>query len=315
MSLGFDAREAVPVLPALGRAVAPQRRMLQAFRHDRTALLGLGIVAVFVLMSLMAPLVAPRDPNAIDVAHKLAPPSRQFPLGSDALGRDVASRLVYGARLSITMAVAASLAVAAIGLVLGLWAGYAGGVVDALVSRTIDVVLTVPGFLLALAVLGTLGPGLDRMIGAVVAVSWASFARVVRSAVLVERAKPYVASARAAGASHVRIVARHVLPNVISPVVVLTTLEMGSILLGISGLSFLGLGVNPPTAEWGAMLSEARTYLADAPFLMVVPGAAILLMVLGFNLLGDGLRDVLDPRIDASGQTEPNASDRRPDGR
>ncbi len=301
MSLGFDAREALPVLPPVGRPAAPRRRMLRAFRHDRTALLGLGIVVAFTLVALFAPLVAPRDPNAIDVAHKLTPPSRQFALGSDALGRDVASRLVYGARLSITMAVVASLVIAAIGLLLGLCAGYVGGVVDAVISRTIDVVLTVPGFLLALAVLGTLGPGLDKMIGAVVAVSWASFARVVRSAVLAEQVKPYIASARAAGASHARILGRHVLPNVISPVVVLTTLEMGAILLGISGLSFLGLGVNPPTAEWGAMLSEARTYVADAPFLMVAPGVAILLMVLGFNLLGDGLRDVLDPRLEGSG--------------
>ena len=310
MSLGFDAREALPVLPPVGQPVAPGPRKLRAFWHDRTALLGLVIIAAFVVVALLAPVVAPGDPNAIDVAHKLTPPSRQFPMGSDALGRDVASRLVYGARLSITMAVGASLAIAAIGLLLGLCAGYVGGAVDAVISRTIDVVLTVPGFLLALAVLGTLGPGLDRMIGAVVAVSWASFARVVRSAVLAERAKPYVASARAAGASHTRILGRHVLPNVISPVVVLTTLEMGSILLGISGLSFLGLGVNPPTAEWGAMLSEARTYLADAPFLMVAPGASILLMVLGFNLLGDGLRDVLDPRLEASGRTQPNRADR-----
>ncbi len=303
MSLGFDAREVLPVLPEAGGPVA-QRRMLRAFWHDRTALLGLGIVAAFVLLALLAPLVSPRDPNAIDVAHKLTPPSRQYPLGSDALGRDVASRLIYGARLSISMAVAASLAIAVIGLLIGLCAGYVGGVVDAVISRTIDVVLTVPGFLLALAVLGTMGPGLDKMIGAVVAVSWASFARVVRSAVLAERAKPYVASARATGASHTRIVGRHVLPNVISPVVVLTTLEMGSILLGVSALSFLGLGVNPPTAEWGAMLSEARTYLSDAPFLMVAPGMAILLMVLGFNLLGDGLRDVLDPRLEDSRRTE-----------
>ena len=310
MSLGFDAREALPVLPTAPAPVA--HRKLQAFLHDRTALLGLGIVVAFVVVALFAPLIAPRNPNAIDVARKLTPPSRQFPFGSDALGRDVASRLVYGARLSITMAVAASLGIAAIGLLLGLCAGYVGGVVDAAISRTIDVVLTVPGFLLALAVLGTLGPGLDKMIGAVVAVSWASFARVVRSAVLAERAKPYVASARAAGASHARIVGRHVLPNVVSPVVVLTTLEMGSILLGISGLSFLGLGVNPPTPEWGAMLSEARTYLADAPFLMIAPGMAILLMVLGFNLLGDGLRDVLDPRVDRSGGVGSDRGDLSP---
>ncbi len=297
MSLGFDARETIPVLPEVSGQQTP-RRMLRAFWRDRTAVLGLGIVGTFVVLALLAPFVAPRDPYAIDVAQKLTPPSRHFPLGSDALGRDVATRLIYGARLSITMAVAASIAIAAIGLVIGLCAGYVGGVVDSAISRVIDAVLTVPGFLLALAVLGTLGPGLDKMIGAVVAVSWASFAREVRSAVLAERAKPYIASARAAGASHARIVGRHVLPNIISPLVVLTTLEMGSILLGISGLSFLGLGVNPPTAEWGAMLSEARTYLADAPFLMVAPGMAILLMVLGFNLLGDGLRDVLDPRLD-----------------
>lgn len=297
MTLSLDAREALQSVPASDQVARPAPRRLRAFLGDRTAMVGLVIVVLFFLVAVFAPVLAPRDPNAIDVVNKLARPSGEFPLGSDQLGRDVASRAIYGARLSITMAVLASLGIAFLGVVFGLAAGYAGGLVDAAISRTIDVLLTVPGFLLALGVTGMLGPGLRNLMGAVIAVSWASFARIVRAAVLAERSKPYVESARAAGASHVRIVTRHVFPNVISPIVVLTTLEMGAILLGVSGLSFLGLGVNPPTPEWGAMLSEARTYMSDAPHLMVVPGAAILLMVLGFNLLGDGLRDVLDPRL------------------
>jgi peptide/nickel transport system permease protein len=270
--------------------------MLRGLLRDRTAMIGIVIVSSFVLAAALAPLLAPHDPNAVDVLHKFAPPSAKFPLGTDELGRDVLSRLLYGARLSIGTAVVATLGISFLGLFLGMLAGYLGGLVDTVISRVVDVLLAFPSFLLALAITGILGPGLGNLMLAVVAVSWAGYARIVRGSVLAEREKPYVEAARATGTSGWRILWRHLLRNIVGPVVVLTTLDMGAILLGISALSFLGLGVKPPTSEWGAMLSEGRNYLSQAPNMMLFPGAAIFLMALGFNLFGDGLRDVLDPR-------------------
>jgi peptide/nickel transport system permease protein len=190
----------------------------------------------------------------------------------------------------------ATAAIALIGLVLGMAAGYLGGAVDALISRVIDIVSAVPTILLAMAIAAVLGLGLRNVLVAIVIASWPSYARIVRGAVLAEREKAYIESASATGASTARIFRRHLGPNIIGPVVVITTLELGIMLLAISALSFLGLGVKPPSAEWGAMLSEGRTYLSRAPHMMLWPGMAIFLMVLGFNLLGDGLRDVIDPR-------------------
>jgi peptide/nickel transport system permease protein len=270
--------------------------MLRGLLRDRTAMIGIVIVSSFVLAAALAPLLAPHDPNAVDVLHKFAPPSAKFPLGTDELGRDVLSRLLYGARLSIGTALVATLGISFLGLFLGMLAGYLGGLVDTVISRVVDVLLAFPSFLLALAVTGILGPGLGNLMLAVVAVSWAGYARIVRGSVLAEREKPYVEAARATGTSGWRILWRHLLRNIVGPVVVLTTLDMGAILLGISALSFLGLGVKPPTSEWGAMLSEGRNYLGQAPNMMLFPGAVIFLMALGFNLFGDGLRDVLDPR-------------------
>jgi ABC-type dipeptide/oligopeptide/nickel transport system permease subunit len=264
--------------------------------RDRTAVAGLGVLIVFVTAAALAPLIAPHDPTTVDVVRKLAPPSGEFPLGTDHLGRDVLSRLLYGARISLAATFFAALAIAATGLVLGVIAGFVGGVVDALISRIIDVLLAFPGLLLALAVTGVLGPSLRNLLLAVIVVSWAGYARVVRAAALAERGRPYIEAARASGASRRRVVLRHILPNVLAPVIVLTALDMAAILLGISALSFLGLGVQPPTPEWGAMLSEARPYLSSAPRLMFFPGAAIFLTALAFNLVGDGLRDVLDPK-------------------
>jgi peptide/nickel transport system permease protein len=217
-------------------------------------------------------------------------------LGTDHLGRDIASRLLYGARISLGATFTASAAIAAIGAFLGLAAGFLGGAVDMLISRVVDVLLAFPGLLLALAVTGVLGPSLRNVMIAVVMVAWAGYARVVRSAVLSERERSYVEAAHAIGASRLRLVARHIAPNVLGPLVVLTTLDMAAILLAISALSFLGLGVQPPTPEWGSMLSEGRPYFTRAPLLMLFPGLAIFLTALAFNLVGDGVRDVLDPR-------------------
>jgi peptide/nickel transport system permease protein len=198
--------------------------------------------------------------------------------------------------VSIGTAVVAGLLIGSIGTMIGVLAGYLGGFVDGLIGRLVDVLLSFPPFLLAMAVLGLVGPGLQNLVVALVAVSWAQYARIVRSTVLVERERDYVEAARAAGASTLRIMRRHVLPNIVAPVIVLITLDMGIVLLQISGLSFLGLGVKPPTAEWGSMLADGRNYLDQAPQMMTFPGAAIFLLVLGLNLLGDGLRDALDPR-------------------
>ncbi len=296
MSAGRLTERAGGVREPVAEIVPGRRVVLRGLLRDRTAMIGIGIVASFILAAALAPLLAPHDPNAVDVLRKFAPPSAEFPLGTDHLGRDVLSRLLYGARLSIGTAVVATLGVSFLGLFLGMLAGYVGGLVDTVISRVVDILLAFPSFLLALAVTGILGPGLGNLMLAVVAVSWAGYARIVRGSILAEREKPYVEAARATGVSGWRILWRHLLRNIVGPVVVLTTLDMGAILLGISALSFLGLGVKPPTSEWGAMLSEGRSYLGQAPNMMLFPGAAIFLMALGFNLFGDGLRDVLDPR-------------------
>lgn len=288
--------EAGVVLPGTDHSL-PRPRLLRGLLLDRAATTGLAIVSLLSAAALLAPVLSPHDPNAVDVARKFAPPSSRFPLGTDHLGRDLLSRMLYGGRLSIGSTVAATTAIAVIALVVGTLAGYAGGVVDNVLSRLIDTVSALPTILLALAMTAVLGVGLRNVVIAIVAASWPSYARIVRGAILAEREKPYVEAARAAGATAARIIRRHLLPNIIGPVVVITTLELGIMLLGISALSFLGLGVRPPTAEWGAMLSEGRTYLSRAPNMMLFPGSAIFFMVLGFNLLGDGLRDLVDPRI------------------
>jgi ABC-type dipeptide/oligopeptide/nickel transport system permease subunit len=280
----------------LALKAAAHPHLLRAFLRDRTGIAGLAIVSTFLFAAALGPLIDQRDPNAVDVLRKFRPPSSAFPLGTDHLGRDVLARLLYGARLSLGSTLIAAIGISFIGIVMGVFSGYFGGVVDTLISRVVDILLGFPTFLLALAVTGVLGPGLRNVLIAITASWWAHYARVVRSAVLAEREKPYIEAARALGAPTRRIIVRHLLPNIVAPLLVLTTLDLGAILLGISAISFLGLGVAPPAPEWGAMLSEARIYLGPAPNMMLFPGAAIFLSVLGFNLLGDGLRDVLDPR-------------------
>ena len=264
--------------------------------RDRTAVAGLAVIVLLLGAALFAPWLAPHDPNAAHVVNKFARPSPRHLLGTDELGRDVFSRLLHGARVSLFTTFLAAGIIGVIGLLLGTVAGYVGGMADVVISRLVDILLAFPSFLLALAVTAILGPGMRHLLLAVVVVWWASYARVVRAAVLAEREKPYVQAARAAGVPEWRVLGRHVVPNVIGPVIVLSTLELGHVLLALTALSFLGLGVPPPTPEWGAMLTNARAYLGSAPHLMVAPGVCIFLMVVGCNLLGDGLRDALDPR-------------------
>lgn len=277
-----------------------QRRLWKAFRpllRDRTALVGLGILTVFTVAALLAPALAPHDPTAVSPVDRFASPSALHPLGTDHIGRDNLSRLLYGARRSLGAALTAAGVIAVAGVTIGIAAGYLGGIVDSIVGRIIDMLLALPNLLFALVLVGALGPGLRNILLAVVLVWWAGYARIVRGVTLSERQNTYIEAAQALGAPRWRIAWRHMLPNVVGPIVVLTTIDMGQILLAVSALAFLGFAGDAAVAEWGAMLAEAQTYLRRAPQLMMYPGTAIFLAVLGFNLLGDGLRDLLDPRI------------------
>ena len=282
-------------LAATGRQ--EEEGVLRQLARDRAAVVGLVIIVLLAALALAAPLIAPHDPATQHLHERLAAPNLTFPLGTDNLGRCLLSRLLYGARVSLTAATAASVLVLLIGVSAGAIAGYAGGWVDMAIMRIVDLLLAFPLLVLALAITGFIGVGMGSVLVGVVSVWWASYARIVRGLVLSLRERPFVEAARAMGASPARIVIRHLLPNVLPPIIVLATLEMGSLLLVISGLNFLGLGVQPPTPEWGAMLNDGRPFLRSAPQLMIYPGLAISLAVMGFNLLGDGLRDRLDPRL------------------
>lgn len=270
--------------------------ILRRLARDLTARVGLVLVSVFLLMAAAGPRLAPHDPREVTV-DRLEGPSFDHLLGTDGLGRDLFSRLLHGSRLTLGTALLAALLVTAIGLAVGTLSGYVGGGVDRALMRLVDVVLAIPGLVLALAVAGLFEPSLLAVMLGLVTIWWAGYARVVRGLVLAVRHRPYVEAARSVGASEGRLLLRHVLPGVISPVVVLATLDIGQLVLVISGLTFLGLGAPPPTPEWGAMLNEGRIYFLSDPHVVIIPGLAISLAVLGFNLLGDGIRDALDPRL------------------
>lgn len=272
------------------------RQLGRRFVQDRTAQIGLVLVALCAVIAVLGPVLAPHDPLAV-TTERLRRPGAGHLLGTDGLGRDLLSRLLHGARLSLGSATLAAGLVSVIGLVVGTAAGHLGGVTDKVLMRLVDVVLAIPGLVLALAVAGLFRPSLLSVMLALVTVWWAGYARIVRGLVLSIREQPYVESARSVGASEWRVVLHHVLPGVVSTVVVLATLEIGQLLLVVSGLSFLGLGSPPPTPEWGAMLNDGRVYFLSDPHVVLVPGMAISLAVLGFNLVGDGIRDVLDPRL------------------
>jgi len=259
--------------------------------------LGLALILAFVLTAALAPLIAPHDPVAFSLGQQLAPPSITYPLGTDELGRDILSRLLWGARITLLITVGAVALALAAGTGLGIFAGFRGGWGDLLIMRAMDILLAMPGFLLAIAIIAALGAGTLNVIVAVGIYSIPGFARVARGSTLSVREQDYVLAARALGVPDHRLMWRHVLPNVTPPLLVQTTLRLATAILTASGLSFLGLGPQPPTPEWGAMLSTGRNYVTSSPQLATIPGLAILLVTVGFNLLGDGLRDALDPRI------------------
>ncbi|GFO97556.1 dipeptide ABC transporter dipeptide-bindingprotein [groundwater metagenome] len=269
---------------------------LQQFKKNKIAVIGLIIIISLAFIALSAPFIAPHDPIEQNLEKRLSPPSKEYPMGTDDLGRCLLSRIIYGARVSLQVGVIVVGIITVIGVTLGLISGYYGGTVDEIIMRSVDVVLAFPGIILALAVAGALGPGLFNVMLALAMVSWAGLARVVRGSVLSVKEKEFVESARALGCSDVYIMTRHILPNVMSPVIVLATLGMAHIILAAAGLSFLGLGAQPPVPEWGSMLNSGRAFMRTAPHLTAFPGLAIMIAVLAFNFLGDGLRDALDPR-------------------
>jgi peptide/nickel transport system permease protein len=266
------------------------------FLKHRLAVAGLGLILALILLALSARQVAPHDPLRQDLPHALAGPSIEFPLGTDEFGRCILSRILFGARLSLLVGVIATAIGATAGILSGLAAGYFPRL-DAPVMRTMDVLLAFPSILLAIAIVAALGPSLGNVMIAVGVRSIPSFARLARSMVLSLKELDFVQGAAALGASHARVLFRHILPNSVSPLLVFSSMQVATAILLAAILSFLGLGVQPPTPEWGKMVSDGRAYLLEAPHVSLFPGLAIFIAVMGFNCLGDGLRDALDPRV------------------
>ncbi|WP_350344259.1 nickel transporter permease [Proteinivorax tanatarense] len=263
---------------------------------DKLAILGAIILAFVAITAIIGPWIVNTDPYETDLGIRLNPPDPDYLMGTDHLGRCIFTRVLFGARVSISISIAVLAVSLSVGVFIGVLAGYAGGFVDTIIMRIIDILLAFPGLILAMAIAGILGPSLINTMIAVVVVSWVGYARITRAMVLSAKEKDYVKMARICGTPHFLIIVRHIIPNIISPIIVLATLDVGSTILRIAGLSFLGLGAQPPTAEWGAMINDGRAFMQTAPWVMFFPGLAILSVVVGFNLLGDGLRDLYDPK-------------------
>ena len=270
---------------------------IQRLLRNKLAILGMVIMILFLLTALFAPLLAPYDPIDQTLRDRRQPPSREHLLGTDDLGRDILSRVIFGTRKSLQVGVlSVSLAILA-GAFIGAMTGYLGGWFDTLLMRLMDILMAFPSLLLAIAIVTILGPGLLNMLYAIAIVSIPVYARIVRASVLSVKSEDYILAAHALGTRGSRVLLRHVLPNCLTPLIVQGTLGIGTAILDAAGLSFLGLGAQPPTPEWGAMLGQGRYAVFSAPHIVIFPGVAIMLTVLGFNLLGDGLRDALDPRL------------------
>jgi len=282
---------------------APPRRWLRlAFwllTRSFSSMLGLFLVAVVVVLALIGPWIVPYPDDAaggVNLANKLRPPSAAHWFGTDEVGNDILTRVIIGARMSLLVGIGITFAAALIGVPLGILAGLAGGRLREIIMRFTDLFLSVPGLVLAIALVAALGPGIGNAMVALILVWWPGYVRLAESKALSIREEPFIEAARVAGASRVRILWRHVLPNSLSPLIVKMSMDIGQAILAVASLGFIGLGAKPPTPEWGAMISIARGYLPDWWWYAVAPGAFIYLAVLGFNLLGDGLRDILDPR-------------------
>ena len=285
------------------RPDSPLRRNLRSFAANRLAMASAVVVALCVLMAVFAPLVAPHDPAETDLFRRLQPPGWMpggdwaYPLGCDQLGRDILSRIIYGARISIFIGAAVIFVATAIGIMAGLAAGYFRGWVDVAISRLVDILLGFPYLIFAIGLMAMMGPGLSNIILALAYKEWVIPCRVVRGETLAVRELEYVEAARALGASGWHIMLREILPNILSPVIVVATIRMAHVIILEASLSFLGLGVQPPTASWGAMVADGRAFILESWWVSTFPGLAILLLVLAINVASQGLRDAFDPRF------------------
>jgi peptide/nickel transport system permease protein len=279
------------------RGTRARKRLCESARRNPLAAIGLTWVVIFLVFALFAPWIAPQDAATINLPVRLDPPSSAHWLGTDELGRDLLSRIIYGARISMLVGSCVVASSLALGLIIGSIAGYYGGAIDRCVNVILmNAFMSFPGILIAIAFVAFRGPGIFHLVLALSLGGWVGYARLVRGQVLAAREREFVEAARALGASDWRIIVRHILPNIIQPVIVQAAIGMAGAILAEATMSFLGLGVPPPTASWGTMLNDGRAHLFDAPHLVVFPALAVMLAVLGFNFIGDALRDSLDPR-------------------
>jgi peptide/nickel transport system permease protein len=290
-----QAVDAAAVAAAPARTVR-RGRWLRPLVKNPLVLGGLLLVIFFLVLAVFANVLAPRDPILMNAGQALEGPSLSAPFGTDRFGRDVLSRVIYGARASLVVGIGSITLAAIVGTLVGLIAGYFGGAVDNVLGRLMDIFFTFPSLILAIAISAALGLGIQNALLAIAVTYWPAFGRVVRGATLAEASRDYVEAARVVGASDARVVWSHVLPNVLSPIIVQFTVAISQAIIIESSLSYLGLGTQPPTPSWGTMINEGRTFLDTAPWISVFPGLSIMGAVLAFNLLGDGLRDILDPR-------------------
>lgn len=277
-----------------------QLRRRQIFRRllqEPTTVAGFVLLVIFALLALGAPIFSPFDPLFQNISAGLTPPSPEYWLGTDKLGRDLLSRMLYGARISLRVGLLVVVSSGVLGALVGLVAGYVRGWADEVLMRVTDIFFAFPSLILAMAIAGALGPSLQNALIAVAVVSWPVYARLIRSQVLVLREQEFVLAARSIGVARWKVLFRHLLPNTVAPFLVQASFDMGATILAVAGLSFIGFGAQPPIPEWGVMISEGRSYITTQWWLTAVPAVAILLLVAAFNLVGDGLRDVLDPRL------------------
>jgi len=286
-----------PVVVQEEKVIGPWREAWRTFKKNKSAMVGLGIVVFFIILAIIGPYIAPQGTDDQNLSIRLQAPSSEFWFGTDDLGRDVLSRILHGAQLSLTVGLTAVLMSAVVGSFLGIIAGYYGRWIDTIISRIFDIMLAFPSILLAIAIVSILGPSLRNALIAIAIINIPNFGRLIRSRVLSIKEEEYIHAAKAIGMKNSRILWRHILPNSMTPIIVQGTLAIATAIIEAAALGFLGLGAEQSVPEWGKMLADSRMFLLNAPWAMVFPGLAIMLTVIGFNLLGDGLRDALDPKM------------------
>ncbi|MFI2132348.1 nickel transporter permease [Lysinibacillus fusiformis] len=295
MTGAIDIKKEVAPIPE--RAVGPWLEGWRSFKKSKVSLVGAGIVIFFVLLAIIGPFIAPQGINEQDLTKRLLAPSADHWFGTDDFGRDIFSRIIHGARISLWVGFFSVILSVIIGSLLGIIAGYYGKWIDTIISRIFDIMLAFPSMLLAIAVVSVLGPSLQNALIAIAIINVPNFGRLIRSKVLSVKEEEYIVAAKAIGMRDSRILFSHILPNSITPIIVQGTLAIATAIIEAAALGFLGLGAQAPAPEWGKMLADARKFLLNAPWTMIFPGIAIMLTVLGFNLMGDGLRDALDPKM------------------